>query len=454
MSIATIIWFRELDKWSIPKSLRLAPKLPRGWVWEKIEKVVKQIDERVKVETESEYKLIGVRWYGEGTFHRETVTGKEISATYLTPVKPGAFIYNRLFAWKTSFAVVPKEHDGFFVSNEFPQFVVDETKILVEFLYLIFRLERTVKLVTSSSSGSAAVSRNRFKENEFLKFEIALPSLGTQQAIIDRWRNAKNLITQAEEEIIELEEGIEKQFFVDLGLKVSPHIPNLKVFAARWKDFERWSVSYNQAILSSVDISKGKYPIAELGEILSMLQYGSSEKASSENIGIPVIRMNNIVNGVLDLSDLKYIRMSQRDLERLLLKDGDILFNRTNSKELVGKCAVFHEKENYIFASYLIRVRAEETKADPDYISFVLNNRIGRQQINALSRQIIGQANVNSQELRSLKLPLPPLKVQQEIMAHIESGRAEIARQKEFAKKIRKDSEAEIEALILGTKKI
>ena len=185
-----------------------------------------------------------------------------------------------------------------------------------------------------------------------------------------------------------------------------------------------------------------------------MVQYGSSEKANSEKNGTPVIRMNNIVNGAFDLSDLKYIRVPQKDLERLILKDGDILFNRTNSKELVGKCAVFHDKGEYIFASYLIRIRADTTKANPDFVSFVVNNRIGRQQINALSRQIIGQANINSQELRSLKLPLPPLNAQQDIMSHVEAGRAEIARQKELAEKIRKDAEIEIESLILGTKKI
>lgn len=366
-------------------------------------------------------------------------------------VQPGRIIFSKINARKGCILFTSKEQGEFVVSGEYPILRLDTNLALGEYVNLALRVGKAREQLMGSAAGMA---KARTYLPDFQSIEMPLPPLDTQRAIVARWQSAQRIAAQAEEKIAELEKGIEKQFFADLGLKASPHFQNPKVFAARWKDFERWSVSYNQAVLSSVDISHGKYPVTELGNILSMVQYGSSEKATTEKSGTPVVRMNNIVNGVLNLSNLKYIRLPQKDLDRLLLKDGDILFNRTNSKELVGKCGVFHEEGDYIFASYLIRIRAEENQADPDYVSFVLNNRIGRQQINALSRQIIGQANVNSQELRSLKFPLPPLKIQQEIMAHVEAGRAEIARQKELAAKIRKDAETEVEALILGTKKI
>jgi type I restriction enzyme S subunit len=68
--------------------------------------VVKLISNVVKVQPDAEYKMAGVRWYGEGVFHRETVRGDSTSSQYLAPLIPGALIYNRLFAWKASFAVV------------------------------------------------------------------------------------------------------------------------------------------------------------------------------------------------------------------------------------------------------------------------------------------------------------------------------------------------------------
>jgi type I restriction enzyme, S subunit len=137
-----------------------------------------------------------------------------------------------------------------------------------------------------------------------------------------------------------------------------------------------------------------------------------------------------------------------------LLKDGDILFNRTISKELVGKCAVYHESGEHVFASYLIRNRADASIINPDFLAYVINSPIGRQQIDALSRQIIGQANVNSEELRSIQIPLPPVIVQHEIMKHVEKGRAAIARERETVEKKSLEIKAEIEALVLGTKRI
>jgi type I restriction enzyme S subunit len=428
-----------------------------GWKWDKkfiqpMSNVLTRKKTEIDKKKTSFDKLQLATIHFDGSIDPRDLRGKSSFKGKLYRAHAGNVIYSKIDVRNGAIGIIPTSMSEVAVSSEYPIYEVHSELADAGYIHLVFRTRAFQKILNSMISGASG--RKRVQPTQIENVEIPIPPVETQRAIVSRGHEAQQAIAQAEEKISELEKEIEKRFFADLGLKTAPYAQNLKVFTAHWKDFERWSVSYNQAVLGSVDISKGKYPVAELGSILSMVQYGSSEKASTEKIGSPVIRMNNITDGTLDLSNLKYIRLPQKDLDRLVLKDGDILFNRTNSKELVGKCAVFHEKGNYIFASYLIRVRADETKANPDYVSFVLNNRIGRQQINALSRQIIGQANVNSQELRSLKLPLPPIQAQQEIMAHIETGRVEIAHQKEFAEKIRKDSETEIEALILGTKKI
>ena len=213
-------------------------------------------------------------------------------------------------------------------------------------------------------------------------------------------------------------------------------------------------MSYNQTALAGMDLSRGHFPVVPLGTILDLVQYGTSEKANTRGQGVPVIRMNNIVDGILDLTNLKHIELRDGDRQKLTLYDGDILFNRTNSKELVGKCAVFHAAGEYVFASYLIRVCAQAQKADPDYITYALNAAIGRQQIDALSRQIIGQANINSQELRSLQIPLPPLAVQRRIMEKVAAGRSRIARERDAARALASQIDADMEAYLLGTKKV
>jgi type I restriction enzyme S subunit len=102
-------------------------------------------------------------------------------------------------------------------------------------------------------------------------------------------------------------------------------------------------------------LSKPNFPVVKLGKHLSFVQYGSSALAKAEPPGVAMLRMNNLQDDGWDLSDLKYIQLSDKEVENLRLIPGDILFNRTNSKELVGKCAVFRESGDWVFASYLIR---------------------------------------------------------------------------------------------------
>src|SRR5256885_12945051 len=122
---AFVVWWHDLDRWVVPSAALLSRQLPDGWALSRIGDCVKQVSNVVKVEPTAEYRMAGVKWYGEGLFHRETVRGDAISARYLSPVVRDALIYNRLFAWKASFAVVPAELSGCFVSNEFPQFIPD-----------------------------------------------------------------------------------------------------------------------------------------------------------------------------------------------------------------------------------------------------------------------------------------------------------------------------------------
>lgn len=103
-----------------------------------------------------------------------------------------------------------------------------------------------------------------------------------------------------------------------------------------------------------------------LGEYIVNARYGTSEKCRSDDTsGIPILRMGNIQKGRLDPRDLKYLHLDNAERVKLLLKKRDILVNRTNSAELVGKCAVFDLDGEYGFASYLIRLRFDTTRANP-----------------------------------------------------------------------------------------
>lgn len=159
--------------------------------------------------------------------------------------------------------------------------------------------------------------------------------------------------------------------------------------------------------------------------IVSKLQYGISALATKKRAGYPILRMNNLQQEGWDLSDLKYIGLTNSEAETYRLRKGDIIFNRTNSKELVGKCEVFRQDGHWVFASYLIRVRLDESKALPDFVSTYLNTIAGRTQIDQLSRQIVGMSNINAEEIKQLLIPLPTLEIQRGLLAEIQAAREE-----------------------------
>lgn len=143
-----------------------------------------------------EYPLIGAHWYAKGLYVKEVKPGQQIRSKHLYRIHSGDFVYNRLFAWKGSFAIVSADADGCFVSNEFPCFVVDPKCIDCRYLWLYFQRESSWLEALGLSAGATPTSRNRLKESRFLKMRVPLPPLQEQQRIVAR---IEQLTTKIEE---------------------------------------------------------------------------------------------------------------------------------------------------------------------------------------------------------------------------------------------------------------
>lgn len=191
-----------------------------------------------------------------------------------------------------------------------------------------------------------------------------------------------------------------------------------------------------------------RFPLVSLGAIATRIQYGTSKRAHAEPSGVPVLRMSNLQEDGFDLSDLKYVHLPPDDIETFRLRPGDILFNRTNSKELVGKCAVFNLPGDYVFASYLLRIVVDMQVADPVFVATFLNTPAGRLQIDRVSRQIIGMANVNTKEVRAFQVPLPPLDVQRGIVEDVQTAAEEVTELRRLAVHQEAQSERLVDELV------
>jgi type I restriction enzyme, S subunit len=160
----------------------------------------------------------------------------------------------------------------------------------------------------------------------------------------------------------------------------------------------------------------GEWTMRMLGDVVvENGQYGTSQRSNSEGRGLPVLGMPHIHEGRIRWESVSFADLSADDVRKYRLEKGDILFNRTNSAELVGKSAVFDEERDAVFASYLIRYRTRPGIADPNFVCSYINSRLGRMYIERHMARAIGQVNISASTMHSMPVPCPPLSVQQRV---------------------------------------
>lgn len=157
------------------------------------------------------------------------------------------------------------------------------------------------------------------------------------------------------------------------------------------------------------------WDVVPLGELVTRVEYGSSAKSRPKG-RVPVLRMGNLQHGKIDWGDLVYTD-NEEEIERYTLHDGEVLFNRTNTVDLVGKTAIYEGRRKAIFAGYLIRVVAHADRLDARYLNYVMNTEVARKHSAKVLSVAVGQANINGQKLRTYPIPVPPTLAEQEAIA-------------------------------------
>ncbi len=156
------------------------------------------------------------------------------------------------------------------------------------------------------------------------------------------------------------------------------------------------------------------WEIAPFSKVVASSEYGLS-LATDPSGNAPILKMNSISDGRVLFDDLDHVTCTADEQRDYALKRGDILFNRTNSFDLVGKTAVVREDSSTVFASYLVRFRVRKT-ADPRFIGYWFNTSRAQSRLKQLATPGVSQSNINPTSLRrDFSLPLPPLPEQQKI---------------------------------------
>lgn len=263
-------------------------------------------------------------------------------------------------------------------------------------------------------------------EKQFTRLDAAVAALKRVQANLKRYR-ASVLKAACEGRLVPTEAELARRE----GRSYEPASELLKRILAERR--VRWeSAQFNKSTKSKYQepsnpeeqccspIPEGWF-VVSVEQVSWLVQYGSSAKTSGDSTGVIVLRMGNITSdGALDITDVKRLPYDHAEFPGLLLETGDVLFNRTNSAELVGKSAVYlGNPQPCSFASYLIRVKTLPG-CDPRYLAACLNSTTGKTWIKSVVSQQVGQANVNGTKLQAFVFPLPPEREQRRIMEEID----------------------------------
>ena len=244
-----------------------------------------------------------------------------------------------------------------------------------EFLYLYLK-SRTAEL---QAMGRGATFKELSKKN-VAGFEINLPAIDRQLDAVAKLTAVRSQIALAKQQHDQLD-SLVKSRFVEMFLNSS-------------------------------------WPIATIGECSMDIHYGTSEKASTEGEYV-YLRMNNMGDdGSLDLSDIKRITLEGKALSNCLVRKGDLLFNRTNSREKVGKTCVFCLDEPMVIAGYIIRVRLDD-RVDSTYLAAYMNLSSTKALLRGMAKGAVHQANINAKQLASIEFPLADIKAQKEFVSFV-----------------------------------
>lgn len=342
---------------------------------------------RIAVESDGRYPMLGVFGFGRGVILRNEMMGSSISATHLYRVASHQIIFSRLKAFEGAFALVPPHADGRFVTNEFPTFDVDIAVALPDYVALILGQPTTWNALAARITGMGS-RRERLRSEAFLEFEIELPTVDQQRAIV----------TAA-------------------GALTGSHSAAVQRLAALGE--------LDHAVLSRyVDGSSGV--AVAVSELVVGIDAGRSPKCLNrppECGEYGVLKVSSVRPGRFVPSESKALPADVEPHLNRTIRDGDVLVSRANTQSLVGSaCRVSGDHPHLLLCDKTLRFTLADQKVDPDFFVAAMSAPNARMQIElAASGTSESMVNVSQAALREIELPVPGLTEQRRIVAILRS---------------------------------
>ncbi len=382
-----------------------------AWPKVRLGEVLRHRNEFVAIDDLTTYRRPRVQLHAQGIVLRDEVPGALIKTKEQQVCRGGEFLVAEIDAKVGGFGIVPDGLDGSIVSSHYFLFVVDETELDRRFIDYFIRTSAFRDQVEAQGSTNYAAIRPA----QVLGYEIPLPPPAEQRRIVARIEElsgkieeAKALREQATDEVGALLASISNAIFTDGALDKWPH-----------------------------------RSLGEVAEIRSGVTLG--RRLSGRTVRIPYLRVANVQDGHLDLSEIKKVEVLESEAEKWLLASGDVLLTEGGDWDKVGRGTVWREEiPNCIHQNHIFRVRTRADEYMPEFIAALIASPVGKAYFQTASKQTTNLASINQTQLRAFRVVQPPLREQRRIVAELDALQAEV----DTLKRLQAETAAELDALL------
>lgn len=337
------------------------------------------------------------------------------------------------------------------------RFVIDKQKALPEYIFTFTQLNTYKDWVKAVQRPSGQPNIN---SEEYQSLEIPLPDIDKQQVIVDIINSAYLQKQQKESEAQQLLDSIDAYILNELGITLPEIKTNLKsrMFLVKRSELEaRLDPYYSQEYFKEAfnALARGNYPLYSIKSLSSLITSGITPKSGGEaytddkETGIPFIRSGNIdINGNFDFEDLLYLKP---EIHECIMKSSQVLKNDLMIAIVgatIGQVGIFLDEREANINQAIALVRLKDGN-DVQYVKELIKSQVGQLSLNRLKRPV-ARANINLEEISTIKIPLPPFTKQQEIANHIYAIRQQAKQLQEEGKAILENAKKEVEQMIIG----
>lgn len=373
--------------------------------------IAKPVIRSVDVSPTTSYRTIGVKWWGEGAYERETIDGLQTAAKTLSIVKENDLIINKIWVRHGSIAIAGKNVDGCAASGEFPTFEIDLNQVLPLWLHWYTKTKEFWDKCSELSQGTSG--KNRIKPDLFLTVEIPLPPLEEQRRIVGRIEELAGKIAEARglrERSIEEAEVLKTRIY-EIGWSQAVS------YSDNWENLERYA--------NVIDPQPDHRTPPEIDG------------------GMPYVSIANIsIAGKVDIIGARKVSITaiERQEASFTLKTGDIVLGKIGT---IGAARPIIVKDRFALSANVVLVQPDESKVMKEFILGLLRSPQMKEQFTEGTRKTAQEA-FGIKKMRKLLIPVPPLPEQQRIVTYLDALQSNV----DTAKRLRQESLKELDALL------